>query len=151
MGSDPCVRRVDVATGHTTTLAGSVPGFQDGEAHQAAFHYPNSVAVSPDGGFVFVSDAWNHRIRAVVLGTGVVTTVAGKGFPGFKDGGRADARFYYPAGIALSPDGSTLFVSDRYGRSSWSIRPFIGPFIAPFIGPPSHSQMYSLDLRGAIH
>ena len=83
---------MDVATGHTTTLAGSVPGFQDGEAHQAAFHYPNSVAVSPDGGFVFVSDAWNHRIRAVVLGTGVVTTVAGKGFPGFKDGGRADAR-----------------------------------------------------------
>jgi hypothetical protein len=42
--------------------------------------------VSPDGGFVFVSDSWNHRIRAVVLGSGVVTTVAGKGFPGFKAG-----------------------------------------------------------------
>lgn len=55
-----------------------MPGFQDGDAHRAAFHYPNSVAVSPDGGFVFVSDAWNHRVRAVVLGSGVVTTVAGK-------------------------------------------------------------------------
>jgi len=53
---------------------------------KAAFHYPNSIAVSPDGGFVFVSDSWNHRIRAVVLGSGVVTTVAGKGFPGFKAG-----------------------------------------------------------------
>ena len=29
------IRRVDVASGQTTTLAGSVPGFRDGEAHQA--------------------------------------------------------------------------------------------------------------------
>lgn len=116
------IRRVDVATGQTTTLAGSVPGFQDGEAHAAAFHYPNSLAISPDGGFIFVSDSWNHRIRAVVLGTGVVTTVAGKGFPGFRDGSRTEARFYYPAGIALSPDGTTLFVSDSWNNKVRAIK-----------------------------
>ena len=45
------IRRVDVASGQTTTLAGSVPGFQDGEAHQAgpAARRPGPAARGPPG------------------------------------------------------------------------------------------------------
>jgi sugar lactone lactonase YvrE len=39
--------------------------------------------------------------------------VAGKGDRSFKDGSFTQACFNYPAGLAISPDGKKLFVSDR--------------------------------------
>ena len=47
------------------TFAGSTLGFADGTGTDASFNRPSGVAVSPDGGTVYVADDVNHRIRQV--------------------------------------------------------------------------------------
>ena len=49
------IRRVDLATGATTTLAGSgSAGFLDGASGSARFKYPRHVAIDPSGAFALV-------------------------------------------------------------------------------------------------
>jgi hypothetical protein len=43
---------------------------------------------------------------------GVVVPVAGDGTAGFNDGPGAQAEFYGEEGLAISADGTTLFVAD---------------------------------------
>jgi sugar lactone lactonase YvrE len=57
-------------------VAGSgTPAFADGV--DGGFDYPQGLAF--DGDTVYVADAGNHSIRAVSLGTGEISTVAGTG------------------------------------------------------------------------
>ncbi|EOD28686.1 hypothetical protein EMIHUDRAFT_49339, partial [Emiliania huxleyi CCMP1516] len=105
------IRRVEVATGAVTTLAGSgTVGSADGVGDAAEFDSPYGVAISPDGGAVFVADHDNHKIRRVEVATGEVTTIAGSGTEGSADGVGDAAEFEGPVEVAISPDGSTLLV-----------------------------------------
>ena len=61
---------------------------------------------------VYVADSNHHRILVVDAATGRVSDVVGSGAPGFGDGGFDTARFDQPQGMALSGDGSTLYVAD---------------------------------------
>ena len=72
----------------------------------------SGVAISPDGSALFVTDEANQKIRRVEVATGEVTTLAGSGEAGDADGVGDAAQFYNPTGIAISPDGSALFVTD---------------------------------------
>ncbi|WP_406014138.1 thioredoxin-like domain-containing protein [Streptomyces sp. NBC_00984] len=53
-------------------------GFADGAPDEARFSEPQGLAVLPDGR-IAVADTVNHAIRALDLGTGVTTTLAGTG------------------------------------------------------------------------
>ena len=73
------VRRVEVATGEVTTLAGDgSPGFSGdgGPAAAALLREPLGVGVGSDG-VVFIADTANHVIRAVTP-DGLIQTVAGR-------------------------------------------------------------------------
>ena len=95
------IRRVEVATGAVTTLAGSgTAGSADGVGGAAQFHYPCDVALCPDGSALFVADCKNHKIRRVEVATGAVTTLAGSGTSGSADGVGGAAQFYNPGGVA---------------------------------------------------
>ena len=49
------IRRVDIATGATTTLAGSGnQGFLDGVGGSAKFNNPDGIAIDPSGTFALV-------------------------------------------------------------------------------------------------
>ena len=49
------IRRVEIATGETTTLAGSgSAGFGDGASGSAMFNMPTCVAIDPSGAFALV-------------------------------------------------------------------------------------------------
>ena len=109
--SDNRVRRIEIATGNVTTLAGSVQGFRDGTGSQAKFHTPNQVAISRDGVFALVSDKDNYRVRRVEISSGLVTTLAGSA-QGFNDGVGVMARFNSLAGVAISNDGVFALVAD---------------------------------------
>ncbi|EOD04208.1 hypothetical protein EMIHUDRAFT_69240, partial [Emiliania huxleyi CCMP1516] len=107
------IRRVEVATGAVTTVAGSgTNGSVDGVGGAAQFYYPSGVAISPDGSALFVVDCLGHKIRRVEVATGAVTALAGSGTMGSVDGVGGAAQFSYPHGVAISLDGSALFVAD---------------------------------------
>ena len=55
-------------------------------------------------------DAINHRIRKIVISTGVVTTLAGSG-NGNMDGTGTAALFSFPNGITT--DGTNLYIADN--------------------------------------
>jgi len=88
-------------------------GFRNGTPLNAAFRLPDDIIVAPNG-TIYVADAQNHAIRRIreVNGLFVVETLAGNGVPGFADGEPENARFNSPTAIALSLDGSSLFVAD---------------------------------------
>lgn len=90
------------------TIAGTGgAGAADGPANAATFALPNGVAVDSDA--VYISDCSAHNIRK--LADGYVTTVAGSGGSGLRDGLGTYAKFNAPAGLAIGPN-HALFVAD---------------------------------------
>lgn len=115
-----CIRRIG-ADGRVSTVAGDgQAGFADGTGSAARFDGPNGIALGRDGN-LYVADAGNARIRKMTPG-GSVTTVAGDGTRGHRDGPAGFARFNYPTGIAAAPDG-TLYVVDRWDHRVRVIHP----------------------------
>jgi streptogramin lyase len=100
-----------------TVVAGRGIGYRDGPADMASFYDPTGVALDGEGN-VYVADTLNHAIRKVGL-DGMVTTVAGLGgMRGGRDGAAADARFQFPRGVVVDPEG-ILFIADT---SNYAIR-----------------------------
>jgi sugar lactone lactonase YvrE len=100
-----------IRDGQVTTVTGSsMPGYADGAALQAQFYYPIALAISPNGGAIYVADYGNNRIRMIC--DGQVTTVAGSGVKGYADGAALQAHFYNPTGVAISPNGDAIYVAD---------------------------------------
>jgi len=109
------LRTVTRAGAVVSTLAGNgEAGFVDGQGPNARFNKPHSVVVAANGDFI-VSDHGNHSIR-VLSPDGAVRTLVGNGQRGFADGQGADARFHYPSGLAMDPEGNVL-VAD-WGNSA---------------------------------
>jgi mucin-19 len=110
------VRKVNNA-GVISTFAGSgTAGFSgdDDLATLAWLNNPKDVAVDANGN-VFISD-FTARVRMVDT-TGVITTVAGNGIPGFSgDGGQATSAQVAPSGIAVDGNGNLLIVGDNRVR-----------------------------------
>lgn len=102
--------RLITAGGQVVTLAGSVPGYRDGNLQQALFNNPQDVDIDVSGN-IYISDNGNHRIR-FFSNQGAVSTIAGNSTAGFADGSGAQASFFGQEGIALSRDGLSLFVAD---------------------------------------
>lgn len=105
------IRKMVMATGTVTTLAGNSSGSTDGMGIAASFQNPTGLAVGP-AGILFVADTGNHTIRLVQVSTGVVKTLVGTaGMPGSADGTGTAARFNQPTGLAVDGAGN-LFVAD---------------------------------------
>ena len=105
------IRKIVISTGVVTTLAGASSGYADstdGTGLSASFKEP--AGITTDGTNLYVSDYANHRIRKIVISTGVVTTLAGSGSASFADGTGTSASFYSPMGITT--DGTNLYVAD---------------------------------------
>jgi hypothetical protein len=93
-----------------TSLAGSgVSGYLDGTGSSSQFNLPTGITT--DNLNLYISDNANHRIRKIVLSTGVVSTFAGSGNPGFLDATGTMAQFDSPQG--LTTDGTYLYVADN--------------------------------------
>ncbi len=109
------IRKVSAATGIITTVVGRGGAGYSGDnglATTATLYYPHDIALDRAGNLLF-ADSYNHRIRRVSLGTGIITTIAGNGSQGYSgdDGPATAAMLNQPYGIALDAAGN-LFVSD---------------------------------------
>jgi sugar lactone lactonase YvrE len=117
-GASNRIRKVSAQVKGTTqgavsTVAGGAEGFADGASASAAFNTPSGLALDRAGN-LYVADTGNNRIRKVALaGDGTVTTIAGDGAAGFRDGRASAAEFNAPVGVATDERGS-VYVADTY-------------------------------------
>ncbi len=110
--------RMVTQAGVVTTIAGAYPtaaaGNADGSGLEARFSRPTGIVRAPNG-TLFVADNNNHTIRKLVYNAGTsawdVTTIAGTGSAGYKEGAGTEAAFNGPEGITLDSAGN-LYVAD---------------------------------------
>jgi hypothetical protein len=110
------VRRVRRDTGRIETLVGSGRrgyGGDGGPAVAASLNEPYAVAVDP-GGDLYVADRLNACVRRVDVRTGVITTVAGNGTPGFSgdNGPGRRAQLREPNDCAVDAARGRLLIAD---------------------------------------
>lgn len=106
------IRKIVIATGEVTTLAGAplTQGSTDGVGAAARFNYSTSIVT--DGTYLYAVDSGSNTIRKIVISTGAVTTMAGAaGVSGSTDGKGNEALFYYPQAIAVHKN--KLFITDN--------------------------------------
>lgn len=157
------VRKVDHA-GTITTVAGQGTAGYGGDglaATLALLSAPSGVAVSGD--FLYIADSANHRVRKVVLSTGVISTYAGLplgagGGATGGDGGQADlAQLASPAGVAVDAAGN-LFIADtahnlvrKVTLSTGIIATVAGtPDVSGFSGDGGQATAAKLNNPGAV-
>ncbi len=101
------VRKIDLATGKVTTLAGAVgqTGRADGALGSARFNQPQGLALDVAAQRLYVADTTNRSIRRIDLEAGQVTTLALTS--------AADASFEgFDAPVGLALDQGRLYVTD---------------------------------------
>jgi hypothetical protein len=132
------IRAINPSTGAVTTLAG-MPlnyGSADGQGAAASFYRPTGVW--SDGQNLYVVDEFSNTIRKIVLGSGVVTTIAGNANAPCDsvDAVGTLARFSSP--YAIWGDGVNLYVTDEY---NFTIRKIVlGTLqVTTFAGKPGTS------------
>lgn len=117
----PTLRRIDVATGAVTLVAGvaSEEGYVDGSALEARLGYLlHDLAVTSDGSQVLIADRSNDVIRAMDVESEALSTLAGGGAPGV-DGVGDEAGFIGPGGLALA--GGSVYVADTFSHTLRSL------------------------------
>jgi len=104
------IRRITIATGEVSTLAGGVSSNSavDGIGAAAVFRLPSGLVL--DGANLYVADAYS--IRRVVVATAEVSTLAGSGVRGSADGTGQSASFNSVS--ALATDGTNLYAADAF-------------------------------------
>lgn len=106
------IRRLDLKTRKLTTVAGTTKmGYagDGGPALKAEMNQPYEIRFDKAGNMYFV-EMKNHVVRKVDKKTGIITTIAGTGKPGFSgDGGPANAAMLnQPHSIQFDPAGGLL-------------------------------------------
>lgn len=108
------IRKIVIATGVTTTLAGATSGYADGIGTAAQFYEPIGICFD-NNKYLYVSEFGNCKIRKIDITTGMVTTLAGTSF-GYLDGAGSSAQFTLPFGICCDFINGNLYVAD-YGNT----------------------------------
>ncbi len=114
-----CVRRIDLATGIITRVAGTgQKGFGGDGGPAVKAEFGGIYAIAFRGQVLYACDLDNRRVRAIDLTTGTVATVAGNGMKGVpKDGEDARSQpLVDPRAIAID-SGGNLYICERGGHA----------------------------------
>jgi trimeric autotransporter adhesin len=179
------IRKIDNSTGIITTVAGNgcqvdggAGGWFSGDggpATLAELNRPQAICLDKSGN-IYIADYYNNLIRKVTDSTGIIITVAGNGYGGWRgigtwsgayagDGGQAtEAELHGPDGITVD-DSNNLIISDGWNNvirkvttSNGLITTIAGNGIAGYRGDSGlataarlYSPIASLDTVGNIY
>ncbi|XP_071709747.1 protein SUPPRESSOR OF QUENCHING 1, chloroplastic [Rutidosis leptorrhynchoides] len=113
------IRALNLQTGGSRLIVGGDPVFsdnlfkfgdRDGIGSEVLLQHPLGVLCGKDGQ-IYVADSYNHKLKKLDPATKKVTTLAGTGKAGFKDGPASLAQLSEPAGI-VEADTGRLFIAD---------------------------------------
>ena len=114
------IRKIDMRSGLLTTVLGNGQAASNGDggpASEASTNTPDSIFIDAHDN-LYVGEAWGLKLRKVDAKSGLVTTLAGTGIPGFgaeEVPGPESKCNPIESGIWVDPDG-TVFYSDSSGR-----------------------------------
>ena len=159
-----CIRKVDAKTGVVTTIAGNgKKGFSGdgGPATEATFDFVMCITLSPDKHVIHVADLNNHRIRAVDLKSGMVSTIAGDGKKGVPTNGASAIKSPLVDPRAVVQDSKqNIWILERGGHAlrvvredgtihttaGTGVRGFVdGPGLQAQFGSPKHLCIDNAD------
>jgi sugar lactone lactonase YvrE len=135
------IRKIEIATGAVTTLAGSGnKGSADGSGTAATFNEPTGITT--DGKYLYVTDVRNHKVRQIEIETRAVTTLIGhnvssKPVSDCVINGTDSFETFSPRGIAIV--GSDLFVTDELNPKICKIHIPTGE-VTTFAGSGHHAS-----------
>ena len=120
------IRKVNIASGIISAVAGNGSaglGADGGLATATKLDGPSALAFD-NAGNLLIADSNNNRICSVNAKTGILTTLAGTGDPGFGgDGGDAlSGQLNFPDGLAVDTSGN-IYVADFYNLRVRVLRP----------------------------
>ena len=106
--------------GRITSVAGTGSSGYSGDggpATEACFNWPHEVRADEQKN-IYVADTRNHVIRRIDHRTGVISTLAGNGKPGFAGDGKSadDVQFDSPHSIVLDGEGGLLVADTKNHR-----------------------------------
>jgi thiol-disulfide isomerase/thioredoxin/sugar lactone lactonase YvrE len=108
------IRRIDLATGAVTTLAGTgrrgLPLGRAQPGRTTALASPWDLEIKGDQ--LFFANAGTHQIGVLDLRSSQVARFAGTGEEALTDGRASEAALAQPSGLALSADGKNLYLAD---------------------------------------
>ncbi|KAJ0534566.1 putative transcription factor WD40-like family [Helianthus annuus] len=113
------IRALNLQTGGSRLLVGGDPVFSDnlfkfgdhdGVGSEVLLQHPLGVLCGKDGQ-IYVADSYNHKIKKLDPATKKVSTIAGTGKAGFKDGAALSAQLSEPAGL-VEDDTGRLYIAD---------------------------------------
>lgn len=105
------IRKIVIATGTTSLVAGGSKGSTDGTGTSALFNAPWGITIDNTGSYLYVADRNNHNIRRIEVGTGKVLTIAGRGSSGYQEGVRDRAVFSFPLYVEFN--NNILYITDN--------------------------------------
>lgn len=95
-----------------TTIAGTTDtGEVDGKGSNARFYGPVGIALDQQRN-IYVADEFGNAIRKIDTGGNVITIAGPNDMQGFVDGTGSAARFAWPLGLCMGPDGY-IYVADQ--------------------------------------
>jgi hypothetical protein len=109
------IRKITIATGFITTIAGTGTGGYNGDgilATAAQINIPSALAFDGNGDLYF-TDRSNSRIRKITTSTGIISTVAGTGTAGYNGDGilATSAQLNWPNEVSFDANGN-LYIAD---------------------------------------
>jgi len=117
------IRKITLATGATTTVAGNGTDAYSGDngpAINASLNTPTGIALDATGN-LYIADQGNNVVRRVDAVTQIITTIAGgsltpSGTDSLGDGGPATSAILYgPQSVAVDASGN-LYIADAYDQ-----------------------------------
>ncbi len=96
----------------------------DGQGAAVRLQHPTGLAAVGDE--IYIADSYNHKLKILNPGSGVVRTQAGTGTAGATDGAALAATFFEPEGLAWDDLRALLYVADTNNHAIRVVDPASG-------------------------